>query len=56
MKIRPIIVPQYLGKKSITHVCKNRGKNKFSSLCSIDLVSNLLRMRLKHIDLAQMIR
>ena len=26
IKTKSIISPQYLGKKSITHVCKNRGK------------------------------
>ena len=56
MKTKPIIVPQYLEKKSIMHVCKNRGKNKSSSLSFIDLVSNLLRNEAKHIDLVQMIR
>ena len=56
MKTKPIIVPQYLEKESIMHVCKYRGKNKSSSLSFIDLVSNLLRNEAKHIDLVQMIR
>ena len=47
MKTKPIIVPQYLENKSIMHVCKNRGKNKSSSLSFIDLVSSLLRNEAK---------
>ena len=45
--LHPIIVPLNLENKSIMHVCKNRKKNKSSSLSSIDLVNNLLRSTTK---------
>ena len=40
-KLKPIIVPLHLKKNSC--MCVKKGKNKSSSLSSIDLVNNLLR-------------